>query len=114
MSIHPYRIAAEPAQDGVLRVFLAGQFDMSVGTGIVDTLTTAASGPGVTHLVVDMDGVEFFDSHGVAGLVAGYEAAHAAGRRFSVVNTRGMVTHILDVTGLSEVFRPDEHAADAH
>ncbi|WP_203843352.1 STAS domain-containing protein [Winogradskya humida] len=107
VSIHHYQIAVQPARDGVLLVCLGGQFDMGVGTALADALRTAAQEAGVEQVFVDMQRVAFFDSHGIAGLVAGYEAARSAGRRFSVTNARGMVKHILDVTGLAEVLCQD-------
>ena len=54
---------------------------------------------------MDLDRTRFLDSHGIAGLVAGYEEAARAGMRFTVVNAHGMVERVLDITGLSEVLQ---------
>ena len=103
-----HSIAVRPVYDGGLLVCLAGQFDMSVGTALVDALRLAAQEPSVVRVTVDLERVTFFDSHGIAGLVAGYEAARTAGRAFSVSNARGMVKQVLDITGLSEVLCEDD------
>jgi anti-anti-sigma factor len=102
----PFTISRLEAPTGVRRLSLAGDFDMSVGDALSRALVDAARSPGVTEVVVDLEHTRFIDSHAVAGLVAGYEAATAAGRGFTVVNGHGTVQQVLDITGLSEVFAP--------
>jgi anti-anti-sigma factor len=99
----PFTISRQEAPTGVLRVILSGDFDMSIGDTLSRALVDAARQPGVTQVVVDLAGTRFIDSHAVAGLVAGYEAAASGQRGFTVVNGRGMVQQVLEVTGLSEV-----------
>ena len=89
---------------GVLRVCLAGDFDMSVATELSDALVRAARAPGVRRWVVDLHRTVFLDSHGIAALLAGFEAASRAGRGFTVTNAHGMVLQVLEITGLAEVF----------
>ena len=60
--------------------------------------------PGGGPVEVDLRHTAFLDSHGIAGLLAGYEAATLAGRGFRVVNAAGMVRQVLEITGLAEVF----------
>jgi anti-anti-sigma factor len=86
---------------------LCDEFDMSVGDTLSEALVGAARHPGVS-VVVDLQRTGFLDSHGVAGLVAGYEAATRGGRRFTVINARGLVKHVLDITGPSEVLLDPE------
>lgn len=101
----PFEIASQLTPDGVLRVRLAGDFDMNVGAELSDALVGAAAGTDVSRVVVDLGDTEFLDSHGIAGLVAGYEEATRAGLRFTVINAHGMVKRVLDITGLSEVLQ---------
>ena len=89
---------------GVLRVCLVGDFDMSVATALSDALVRAARAPGVRRVVVDLHRTVFLDSHGIAALLAGFEAASRAGRGFTVTNAHGMVLQVLEITGLAEVF----------
>ena len=98
-----HQISARRTPGGVLRVDLTGDFDMSVAAELTDALVGAARTPGVDRVVVDLRETEFLDSHGVAGLLAGFEAASAAGRRFGVTNAQGMVRQVLEITGLAEV-----------
>ena len=91
----------------MLLVRLTGDFDMTVGDTLTGALVSAANRPGVTRVVVDLQSAEFLDSHGIAGLVAGFEEAARIGRRFTVTNAHGMVRRVLDVTGLSEVLISD-------
>ena len=85
---------------------MAGDFDLSIGDTLTDALLDAARTPGITDVVVDLDETRFIDSHVLASLVAGYQAALAAQRGFSVVNGHGTVQEVLDTTGLSEVLCP--------
>jgi anti-anti-sigma factor len=98
-----FAISLLEAPTGVLRVCLSGDFDMSVGDALSQALVEAASRPGVSQVIVDLAHTLFFDSHAIAGLLAGYETATSAGRGFTVVNGRGIVQQVLDITGLSEV-----------
>jgi anti-anti-sigma factor len=103
-----FQIATQPAGGGVLRVRLAGEFDMSVGSALSDALVEAVRAPGVTWVVVDLERTVFLDSHGVASLVAGFDEAVRAGRRFTVTRARGTVKHVLEITGLDEVLVDDD------
>jgi anti-anti-sigma factor len=105
----PFEITAEPLPGGSVRVSLVGEFDMGVGDTLSETLVGAARHPGGTAVVVDLQRTIFLDSHGVAGLVAGYAAATQAGRRFTVINARGLVEQVLEITGLAEVLLDDSH-----
>jgi anti-anti-sigma factor len=105
-----FEIVSQLTPGGVLRVGLAGDFDMSVGDTLSEALVAAARRPGVSRVVVDLDRTVFLDSHGIAGLVAGFEEATRAGRGFTVTNARGLVREVLDITGLAEVLL-DEGAA---
>ncbi|MFI7542130.1 STAS domain-containing protein [Actinoplanes sp. NPDC049599] len=99
-----HEISTELGPGGVLTVCLAGDFDMSVAGELSDALVRAARAPGVHRVVVDLRHTAFLDSHGIAGLLAGFEAARREGRGFRVTNAAGMVRQVLEITGLAEVF----------
>jgi anti-anti-sigma factor len=101
-----FTISTLEAAGGVLRVCLAGEFDMSVGDALRQALTDAARRPGASRVIVDLQRTTLIDSHAIAGLVHGYEVATAAGVGYSVVNGHGLVEEVLNITGLAEVFRP--------
>jgi anti-anti-sigma factor len=102
-----HEISTQLTAGGVLLVDLAGDFDMSVSAELSDALVRAARTPGVARVVVDLRHTAFLDSHGVAGLVAGFDAATREGRGFGVTNASGMVRQVLEITGLAEVFAVD-------
>jgi anti-anti-sigma factor len=106
-----FDITVESMAGGFVRVCLAGEFDMSGGDELSEALVSAARHPGSTAVVVDLQHTVFLDSHGVAGLVAGYQAATQTGRQFTAINARGLVKDVLDITGLSEVLLRDHHPA---
>jgi anti-anti-sigma factor len=103
-----FQIVTRRGAGGVMRVCLAGDFDMSVGTALSDALVAAVREPGVTWVVVDTERTVFLDSHGVAGLIAGFDEAVRAERRFTVTRVRGTVKQILEITGLDQVLVDDE------
>jgi anti-anti-sigma factor len=103
VTIPHFTITQQEAPTGVLRVSLSGEFDRSIGDALAGALTDAAKLPGVTAVIVDLEHTRFIDSHAVAGLVAGYQTAIAAQRRFTVINGHGTVQQVLDITGLSEL-----------
>ncbi|WP_250008254.1 STAS domain-containing protein [Actinoplanes sp. M2I2] len=103
MTTPPFTISVQEPHLGVVRVGLSGEFDMSVGDALATALVEAARRPGVTRVIVDLERTLLVDSHAIAGLVAGYEAAVADDRVFTLVNGHGLVQQVLDVTGLSEV-----------
>jgi anti-anti-sigma factor len=103
MSSQPFSISQHETVPGVLRVALSGEFDMGVGDSLSDALEQAARQPGVDRIVVDLAQARFIDSYTIATLLTGYTKAVAAQRSFTVVNPRGTVQRVLDVTGLSEV-----------
>jgi len=103
VTTEPFTVTPREAPGGVLRVSLSGDFDLSVGDALTSALIDAAGRPGITSVVVDLEHTRFIDSHALAGLVTGYQAALSAGRGFTVVNGKGLVQEVLEVTGLSEV-----------
>jgi anti-anti-sigma regulatory factor len=55
------------------------------------------------RLPIDLDGLDFLDCSGIGALVAGRNAALAAGCRYGVRNPRGMVSSILWACGVDVV-----------
>lgn len=99
----PSTVSYHLTPTGVLRICLSGEFDLSAGNTLAQALVEAAGRPHVTQILVDLEHTRLIDSHAVAALVAGYQAATAAQREFTVVNGHGIVQQVLDITGLSEV-----------
>jgi anti-anti-sigma factor len=91
-------------------VALSGKLDMSGFDDLVHLLASAAEGPNVAAVQVDLAGVSFVDSCGIEALIAGHNAAQAAGCRFTVVRLRPNVRCVIEVSGLLPMF-PGEYLA---
>lgn len=92
----PLRIRHAVDPNGSVRMILTGEIDMSS----VDLLAWGlATAPATDKLVIDLANVTFLDSTGVAALVVAHRRAAATGRKLVVVNARGIVRRVLDITG---------------
>lgn len=79
-----------------------GEVDLATVTPFRDLMMSILAEPGLRRLVVDMAEVTFLDARGVAALVAAWQAAEASDVRFMVVNCRGAVRRVLEITGVSK------------
>jgi anti-sigma B factor antagonist len=89
----------------VLRLFAAGEIDMSTSGKFRDPLKMAL-GQRPKTLVVDLAGVSFMDSTGIGALAYAHTQAteDAAGpTTLNVINCQPAVQRVLDVTGLLPV-----------
>jgi len=93
----PLRVRHDVDPSGSVRMILTGEIDVSS----VDLLARGlAAVPATDSLVIDLAGVTFLDSTGLAALVVAHRRAAAAGRTLAVVNARGIVRRVLDITGM--------------
>ena len=67
---------------------------------------------GKHHVYVDLSGVEYLDSSGVAGLVEGYQTARAQQVRFGLVGVSGNALSVLRLARLDTVFPIHDSIAD--
>jgi anti-anti-sigma factor len=86
---------------GVTALVLRGELDLATASEIEDAARAAGLGG---HLVLDLRGLEFVDSAGLAALVRLEREARAGGGGLScLVAPGGHVRRVLDVTRLAEV-----------
>lgn len=64
------------------------------------------------HLLVDMAGVSYIDSSGVASLVEGYQAARRKGQSFGLVAVSDSALSVLSLARLDKVFPIHASVAD--
>lgn len=91
---------------------LSGEVDLST-TPEVRQLILAQLG--AKHdLAVDLSGVTYIDSSGVASLVEGYQKAKGDGLRFGLVKVSDSAMKVLQLARLDQVFSifPDAEAMD--
>jgi anti-sigma B factor antagonist len=95
-----FKATMSPESDRLV-VSLVGECDLSVRDEMTTALLAAVERSPV--VVVDLAGVDFLDSSGLHGLVSGYNAAQEGNRLFYVVNARGVVAQLLELTGIGEL-----------
>ncbi len=93
---------AEPAADEA-KLAVSGEIDMVTAESLYEQATALVT-EGVEVLVLDLEGVTFCDSLGVAALVRIFRYANGRGCRLRVVNPRGHIAHVLQISGLDQVF----------
>lgn len=82
---------------------LKGEFDL----GVVDGVRAALAGAdrdAPARIVIDISGLTFMDSSGLALLVEARQAAAAAGRQFAITQPHGQVQRLFQLTGMLDGF----------
>ena len=103
-------LARSATGDGGVRLALTGEVD--IGTvdqfraGVGDVIDDS----GVTSVVLDFGELRFLDSSGIATLIGARRQAEERGIEVRIVNCQGTVRHVLEVTGVYEVFVGDGQA----
>jgi anti-sigma B factor antagonist len=95
MSGFEARTSAEP---GRVTVALSGECDLSAREHLTTVLLDALHRARVVY--VDLADLTFLDSSGVHSLITAHHAAKSTGGRVYVVNARGPVEAVLDLTGV--------------
>lgn len=109
----PIRIQLEePAGDtALLRVF--GEIDMLTSPVLRDGIAEQLSSGGRSRLLVDLDGVEFLGTSGLAALVEARSAAGEGGVGLWLVCTNRQVLRPLEIAGLTSLFQIAATVAEA-
>jgi anti-anti-sigma factor len=81
---------------------LSGELDLAA-TPLLDGQVRELVNAGRCRLVVDLGGLEFCDSSGLAGFVRGNQCCRRAGGWLRVTGQQGRVARLLAMTGLDEV-----------
>lgn len=82
---------------------LIGELDLASAPALEEQLEQAI-GPDVAFVIVDLRGVQFMDSTGLATMIRAWQAARAAGRRFVVVKGGPQVDRLFELTSADEQF----------
>ena len=89
-------------ENGVATVFLTGDIDVEHSPGARTTLLAAVKKG--QPVVVDLSGVSYMDSSGVASLVEAFQRARAASLEFALVRVSEQVRKVLMLARLDKVF----------
>jgi anti-anti-sigma factor len=97
----PFRCDVVPERDRV-RVALVGELDMATAPQLERTLRESLDA-GFDHVVVDLGGLEFIDSTGLAVLLDSHGAAGNGSFRLDVWPGSPAVRRIFELTGALDV-----------
>ena len=100
----PGRLEVEHTAEGeTLILVLRGELDHASVAMLQGELGLLGSG-GFRRLVIDLGGLEFMDSSGIAALIDGQRAAATDRRQLTLRDPRGEVQQVLELTGVLDHF----------
>ena len=97
--------------DGQVIVALRGVLDVADAVSVAAALTAVAARE--RDIIIDLAGLEFIDSSGVAALVRGRRQARHAGGELLLAAPRPRVLRVLSLTRLLDVFPVYASVAEA-
>jgi anti-sigma B factor antagonist len=97
--------------DGQVIVALRGVLDVADAASVAAALTAAAARQ--RDIIIDLAGLEFIDSSGVAALVRGRRQARHAGGELLLAAPQQQVLRVLTLTRLIDVFPVHASVAEA-
>ena len=83
---------------------VTGELDMRTTPNFREDFT-AAVGPNATHVLVDLQGVTFIDSHNLGTFVGAWQKIRSRGGWIGLVSAAPYVTRVFQVTNLDKLFR---------
>jgi anti-sigma B factor antagonist len=105
------RVWLSQREDGALIVHARGDIDTTTAGRLRWVVVDAADRAGPPGVMLDLSGVGFIDSVGLAALVAGFKAALATGVRLTVGEASPFAARLLQMTGLATAWELPEDAA---
>jgi anti-sigma B factor antagonist len=88
-------------RDGVLRIALTGDLDVSTAPSVEERLIELEGGEPADRLVLDLRGLRFIDSTGLSLLINAHSRGIKADRGVTIVSgSTGTPRRILETTGL--------------
>lgn len=108
----PLSISVDQVRSGLAVLRLEGDLDMLTAPALHERLVTLLDG-GCRGLLLDLDGVGFLGSAGLAQLAWVKDEAGKSGTRVGLVAGTRVVLRPLEVTGLATMFRIYESVESA-
>ncbi len=111
MTHHPYELEVFGPAPGETRLQFSGDIDLATAPSLLDSILCAglAYEPG-HRIVVDLAGVTFIDSTGLAALVEADRWLTNQEQVLVVASPPHRVVRLLELTGLGEVLRIELHS----
>jgi len=101
--VKPFGLKIEEMEPGVVCVEVTGDLDMATAYLFDEELRRIEAREPVT-VVVDLRGVTFMDSTGLARLLAAHRRARKAGRRLAFARGSSAVQRVFRLTAMNERF----------
>ena len=86
-------------------IYISGEVDLANSAEVRKTILGALKT--TPEVKVDLSGVEYIDSSGIAAMVEGLQFANSNKRTFSLTNPSNQVRSILELARLDQVFDID-------
>lgn len=97
------KVDVREREPGIYVIRVAGEVDMSNSPDVRNVLLpTFRKGP--SHVIVDLSGVSYIDSSGIATLVEGLQLARAGGGRLTLAGMSSAVEAVFELAYLKDVF----------
>ncbi|GLY07831.1 MULTISPECIES: STAS domain-containing protein [Actinoplanes] len=96
-------VTTDPVAGGTVRIRVSGEIDMATADDVQRAVRQALDTPGVTEIAVDLAGVTFCDSSGIAVLDEGFGVAAQHGIRFRAVDPQPVVRRVLEIVGMLDI-----------
>lgn len=93
---------------GVVTLTVRGEIDLANVDEFHEDVAAAVASDATT-IVVDLSEVTFIDSGGISVLLKGRRLADEQGKEYRVTGATGMVSQILDLTGVSAHLSGNSH-----
>lgn len=87
---------------GATVLSLSGEVDLHVSTELRQAILEELSGG--RDVLIDLQGVGYIDSSGIASMIEGYQRARQSGRRFALARVPDSAMRVLRIAQLDRVF----------
>ena len=98
--------------DGIPIIGLSGEMDVHTSQRLRDAVIELL-GKGASHIVINLDNVEYIDSTGLGTLVGVLKRMNEQKARLCLVSVNPLINKVFDITGLERIFSITTTEADA-
>jgi len=102
--VHPFSVGLTPDENGNVTVALCGEIDIDtadeVWAALIEALTAWTG-----QVVVDLAGVSFVDSQGIAAFIRVYRDCSLDAVRLTIRSPQAQVRTVFELTSLDQIFR---------
>jgi anti-sigma B factor antagonist len=97
------KITAKERKPNVFVIHVEGEVDMSTSPELREAMLPLFD-KAPSHIVVDLSGVPYIDSSGIATLVESLKLSREGGVRFTIAGAKSSVEAVFELAYLKEIF----------